>query len=152
MSRITRSGLSVDVPQGWEGSIDGGGFEQLSSGATRPTLLHAGSFPMPSDRGSFGSGATELMNTDDVFIALFEYGPESVGAPLFAEEGMPRSVQPDDFSRDALQHAISGQSGMQRFFTENGRAFCLYVVLGSHIDRAELVPRVNAVLQTVLIS
>lgn len=152
MSRISSSGISVDVPQGWEGSIDGGGFEQLSSGATRPTLLHIGSFPMPRERGSFGSGATELMNTDDVFIVLFEYGPESVGTPLFAVEGMPRSVSPDDFSRDALQHAVSGQSGLQRFFTQKGRAFCLYVVLGSHIDRPELVTRVNAVLQTVAIS
>jgi hypothetical protein len=152
VSRISRSGISVDVPQGWEGSIDGGGFEQLSSGANQPTLLHVGSFPMPPERGSFGSGATEIMNTDDVFIVLFEYGPESVGTPLFSAEGMPRSLHPDHFSRDALQHTVSGQSGMQRFFTESGRAFCLYVVLGSHIDRPELVTRVNAVLQTVTIS
>ncbi|HEX6302001.1 MAG TPA: hypothetical protein VF148_16210 [Acidimicrobiia bacterium] len=152
MSRISRSGISVDIPQGWEGSIDGDGFEQLSSGATRPTLLHVASFPMPPERGSFGSGATELMSTDDVFMVLFEYGPDSVGAPLFAEQGLPRSVSPDDFSRDALQHAVTGQSGMQRFFTENGRAFCLYVVLGSHLDRPELVTRVNTVLQTVEIS
>jgi hypothetical protein len=92
------------------------------------------------------------MATQDVFIVLFEYGPESVGTALFSEEGMPRSVRPDDFSRDALQHAVTGQSGMQRFFTEKGRAFCLYVVLGSHLDRPELVTKVNAVLQTVVIS
>lgn len=152
MSRITRSGLSVDVPAGWEGSIDGGGFEQLSAGSTRPTLMHVGSFPMPADRGSFGSGATELMNTDDILIVLFEYGPESVGTPLFAEEGMPTSMRADDFDRNALQHAIPGQSGVQKFFTDRGRAFCLYVVLGSHIDRAELVSRVNSVLATVEIS
>ena len=151
MSRISSSGISVDIPQGWEGSIDGG-FEQLSSGATRPTLLHVGSFPIPPERGSFGSGATEIMATQDVFIVLFEYGPESVGTELFSEEGMPRSVRPDDFSRDALQHAVTGQSGMQRFFTEKGRAFCLYVVLGSHLDRPELVTKVNSVLQTVVIS
>jgi len=152
VSRISSSGISVDIPQGWEGSIDGGGFEQLSSGATRPTLLHVGSFPIPPERGSFGSGATEIMATQDVFIVLFEYGPESVGTPLFSEVGMPRSVRPDDFSRDALQHAVTGQSGMQRFFTEKSRAFCLYVVLGSHLDRPELVTKVNSVLQTVVIS
>lgn len=114
--------------------------------------MHAASFPMPSERGSFGSGATELMNTDDIFIALFEYGPESVGTPLFALEGMPRAVEPDDFDRNALQHAIGGQSGLQRFFTESGRAFCLYVVLGSHLDRRELTTRVNQVLAGVEIS
>jgi hypothetical protein len=152
VSRLSRSGISVEVPQGWEGSIDGGDFELLSSGATRPTLLHLGSFPMPAERGSFGSGATELMNTNDVFIVIFEYGPDSVGTPLFAPQGLPRSLDPNDFSRDALQQGVSGQSGLQRFFTHNGRAFSLYVVLGSHIDRADLVAKVNAVLQTVVIS
>ena len=107
---------------------------------------------MPAGRGSFGSGATELMNTDDVLIVLFEYGAESVGTPLFDHQDLPRTVAPEDFDRNSLQHAIPGQSGMQRFFTENGRAFCLYVVLGSHIDRNELVPRVNQVLATVEIS
>ena len=152
MTRMARSGISVDVPTGWEGTIDGGGFEQLSTGGSRPTLMHVGSFPLPADRGSFGSGATELMNTDDILIVLFEYGPESAGTPLFAAEGTPRSLSPDDFDRDALQHAIPGQSGVQRFFTTGGRAFCLYVVLGSHIDRIELIPRVNQVLSTVEIS
>lgn len=152
MSRIQRSGISVDVPTGWDGQIDGGGFTQLASGAVSPTLVHISSFPLPAERGSFGSGATELMNTDDILIVLFEYQPESAGTPLFAAEGMPRQLHPADFDRDALQRALVGQSGVQRFFTESGRAFCLYVVLGSHIDRAELVPRVNAVLSSVEIA
>lgn len=149
MIRLNGSGIAVDLPGGWEGSIDGGGFPQLTDGARSPTLLHAGSFPLPPQRGSFGSGATELMNTDDILVVLFEYGPDSVGTPLFAKQGMPRALAPDEFDRDALQRALPGQSGVQRFFTESGRAFCLYVVLGSHIDRAELAPRVNEVLETI---
>ncbi|HUG08782.1 MAG TPA: hypothetical protein VMP13_07810 [Acidimicrobiia bacterium] len=152
MTRLTRARISVEVPPGWEGIIDGGGFEQLSSGARRPTLMQLGSFPLPAGRGSFGSGATELMNSDDILIVLFEYGSESAGTPLYRAEGIPRSLDPADFDRDALQHAIPGQSGVQRFFTENGRAFCLYVVIGSHIDRAELVSKVNQVLASVAIS
>ncbi|MFP3881784.1 MAG: hypothetical protein ACLFRT_14945 [Actinomycetota bacterium] len=152
MSRLRRSGISVEVPTGWEGSIEGGDFQQLSSGARQPTLMHVGSFPMPAERGSFGSGATELMNSDDILIVLFEYGAKSVATPLFDSPGMPRSLAPDDFDRNALQHALPGQSGVQRFFTEAGRAFCLYVVLGSHIDRRELVTRVNQVLASVEIS
>lgn len=152
MTRMAGSGIAVDVPVGWEGTIDGGGFEQMSSGAIKPTLLHIGSFALPPERGSFGSGATEFMNTDDILIVLFEYEPESAGSPLFANDGPPRSLAPGDFERDALQHAIPGQSGVQRFFTTRGRAFCLYVVLGSHLDRAELVPRVNQVLATLEIS
>lgn len=152
MSRLSGAGVGFELPAGWEGSIDGGGFPQLADGARRPTVLHAGSFPLPAERGTFGSGATELMNTDDIFIVLLEYGPDSVGTPLFAAEGMQRQLDPADFDRDALQHALPGQSGLQRFFTESGRAFCLYVVLGSHIDRSDLVPRANQVLATIEIT
>ena len=35
------------------------------------------------------------------------------------------------FDRNSLQRAVPGQSGLQQFFTHRGRAFCLYVVLGS---------------------
>lgn len=152
MTRLADSGIAVEVPVGWEGSIDGGGFRQLSSGSTEATRMHVGSFPLPVERGSFGSGATELMAADDIFVVLFEYGPESADTPLFASQGLPRRLSPDDFDRNALQRALPGQSGLQHFFTENGRAFCLYVVLGSHIDRAELIPLVNDLLATVEIS
>ena len=151
MTRLTRSGVSVDVPLGWEGDISGGGFQLLADGAREPTVVHVSSFPLPAERGSFGAGAVELMSTRDVFMALFEYGPESVGTPLFASQGVPRHVVPSDFDRDVLQFGVAGQTGLQHFFTENGRAFCVYIVLGSHIDRADLVPLVNSVLESLVI-
>lgn len=142
----------MDLPQGWEGVVSNGGFPLLSTGSTQPTLMHIGSFPLPAQRGSFGSGAVELMANSDVFMALVEYGEESANTPLFASQGVPRQLLSGDFDRDALQHAVPGQSGLQHFFTENGRAFCLYVVLGSHLDRFELVNRVNEVLASIEIS
>ena len=111
--------------------------------------MHVASFPLPPERGSFGSGAVELMNSGDVFVTLFEYGPESAGTPLFEADGIPRQLVAREFDRNALQRAMPGQSGLQRFFTQNGRAFCLYVVLGSHVDRADILPSVNAVLETL---
>lgn len=152
MTRLGRAGVSVDVPAGWEGDISGGGFQLLADDAREPTVLHLASFPLPAERGSFGAGAVEVMRNQDVFITLFEYAPESVGTPLFANAGVPRSVASGDFSRDALQFGISGQTGLQYFFTERGRAFCLYIVLGSHVDRADLIPEVNAVLASLEIT
>lgn len=111
--------------------------------------MHLASFPLPAERGSFGSGAVEFMRSDDVFMTLFEYGEESVGTPLFAAQGIPRQIAAREFDRNALQRALPGQSGLQRFFTEGGRAFCLYIVLGSHIDRADVLSQVNAVLETL---
>ena len=152
MSRLSRAGISIDVPEGWEGSLTGGGFPQLAQGSKEPTLLHLASFPLPAQRGSFGAGAVELMQTRDVMMVLFEDGPESVNTPLFASQGIPRQLDAQLFDRDALQHGVQGQSGLQQFFSHRGRAFCLYVVLGSHIDRVELVQRVNLVLATLEIT
>lgn len=149
MSRLTRAGIGVEVPTGWEGSIAGGDFRLLDDGASEPTVMHLGSFPLPVERGSFGSGAVELMSNRDVFMVLFEYGDDSVGTALFESEGIPRNLQARQFDRNALQRALPGQSGLQQFFTHRGRAFCLYVVLGSHIDRADLLPQVNAVLDSL---
>ncbi len=92
------------------------------------------------------------MGRDDIFAALFEYGPGSVGTRLFACQGMPRSLALGNFKPTVLRRGIGGQSGTQWFFTEGGRAFTLYVVLGSHALRGSLVPRVNELLRSVIVA
>jgi hypothetical protein len=62
--------------------------------------------------------------------------------------GVP-GLTPDLFSPFALQRLIPGQAGTQQFFTTGGRAFCLYVVLGSFANRYSLVSRANSVLATL---
>ena len=149
MSLLRHAGISFDVPPGWEVAATGGGFRLLPSGAREPTVVHLGTFPLPAEDASFGADAVELMESDDVLIVLFEYGSEVVGTAPFASVGVPRPLEPQDFDRSALQRAIPGQSGLQRFFSHKGRAFCVYVVLGSHIDRVDLVAKVNPVLMTL---
>jgi hypothetical protein len=141
-------GIDVTVPQGWDGEIyqreaelrpQAGGPEDA-----RP-VVHLGTFPLPPGRGDFGSGAVEIMNADDLLVVLFEYGPASAGTALFSTAGVPR-VDAADFSPVNMQRPLPGQSGAQYFFNEAGRAFCLYVVLGAHARRQELIPEVNQVL------
>ena len=86
------------------------------------------------------------MGVNDIFAVLFEYGPESVGRRLFARQGMPRSLTTADFRPYLLRRGLGGQSGTQWFFTEAGRPFTFYAVLGSHARRTALVPRVNALI------
>ena len=102
--------------------------------------------------GDFGGGAVTLMGPDDIFAVLFEYGPESAGKALFARAGMQRSLAPADFRSTLLRRGLGGQSGTQWFFTEAGRPFTFYAVLGSHARRNALVPRVNALLAALSIS
>lgn len=122
-----------------------------TSGERTYPIVHMANFAIPDDRGDFGSGAVELMRDDDLFITLFEYGPESVGQPMFSTQGLPRRVTADQFSPNALQRTITGQSGLQIFFTEGNRAFCLFIALGSHANRAALATKASAALANVSI-
>ena len=51
-----------------------------------------------------------------------------------------------------LRRGIPGQSGTQRFFTEAGRPFSLYAVVGSHTLRRLLVPRVNELVSAIALT
>ena len=143
MTRLSGEGITVDLPPGWEGAI--GRSSELEDGAIRNVVAHFASFPLPPRRGDFGGGAVDLMEPDDALVVLFDYGASAVGSALFASEELP-IVTTGDFDRDILQKSIPGQSGVQRFFTVSGRAFCLYVVVGSHIYRDEILHGVNHLL------
>lgn len=151
MARLSGVGIDADLPNGWEGRIyrrDPGevaGSVGMTAGATSHAILHAANFPLPVERGDYGSGAVEIMSGGDVFVVLFEHGPAGADSALFTGSGLPGRLSIDDFSLNALQRAIPGQAGKQVFFTVEGRAFCLYVVLGSYDER--LVEVVNAFLR-----
>jgi hypothetical protein len=149
MTRLSGEGITVDLPPRWEGAI--GRSSELEDGAVRNVVAHFASFPLPPRRGDFGGGAVDLMEPNDALVVLFDYGASAVGSALFAFEGLP-TINAGHFDRDVLQKSIPGQSGVQRFFTVSGRAFCLYVVVGSHIDRAEILPQVQQLLGSVRIS
>jgi hypothetical protein len=163
-TRVLRGGgIELAVPPGWEARIRPpqrpeaarvaavGDLDEGDGGGSSGALVHAASFALPAQVADFGGGAVEQMRRHDVFIALLEYGSDEVGSALFAREGMPRALRASHFSTSTLQRLIAGQSGVQRFFTEAGRAFCLYVVLGDHRARTELLSAVNGVLASARI-
>lgn len=108
-------------------------------------VLHVANFALPPGRGDFGTGAVERMGPAHVFASLLEYDAVEAGRPLFAARGLPRPAV-TDFAPNALQRRLAGQLGVQRFFTERGRAFCLYAVLGSREHAADLVVQLHEVL------
>lgn len=151
--RISAFGLAMDAPLGWDVRIRQHPQplepEIAARFRTHP-VLHTADFALREERGDFGSGAVEGMRPSQAFVALIEYHPDSARTPLFfSNVGMPRYVGADDFSPRQLQRTIPGQGGTQVFFVEGGRAFCLYIVLGSMANRRRVVPRVNATLSSI---
>jgi len=141
-------GLALDTPRGWEARIHR--HAPTEPEESTHAVLHAANFPLPPGRGDFGTGAVERMQPDDVLVVLVEYDAGSARTPLFARRGLPRP-SPHDFDPRKLQRTIRGQSGGQWFFNTGDRAFCLYVVLGSHTRRARLLPHVRTLLDTLTI-
>ena len=145
---LRQHGLSVTLPPGWDGGIY---RRPARPGETTHAVLHASTCALPPDRGDFGSQVVESLGPDDLFVALLEYHPDSASTSLFAPTGPPPELGARDFSPNALQRRLAGQAGAQRFFSFGGRAFCLYVVLGSFARRTTLAVLANAVIRTVQI-
>ncbi len=160
MTDLSAHGISVTVPPKWEGRVfrrpganevgataaDG---EPASPAETTNAVVHISTIALPPGTADFASDAVERLGTDDAIVILFEYDAASVQQPLFAARGVPRSLDPDEFSPSVLQRTVRGQAGVQKFFQESGRAFCLYIVLGSFTRRRQTVAEVNAVLASL---
>jgi hypothetical protein len=147
--KLEAHGLSLDAPIGWEARIER--RQTAVAGEVSRPVIHAATFPLPAQRGDYGSGAVELMGQDDVFVAVLEFGEESVGSALFESRPMPRMIDPERFATNQLQRWIPGQAGQQLFFTDRGRAFCLYIVIGSHRRREELARRAEEIIGRIRI-
>ena len=157
---LSAYGIRAPLPTGWEGQFTllkpqppnpQAVLNPAMSEVTNP-FLHLGNFPLPPNRGAFGTGAVETMNAGNVFMSLLEYSSESVGKALFAPQGLPRGLNPGQFSPNALQRIIPGQGGFQAFFTEAGRAFSLYVVLGGLSQAGTILSQVNQILDGISVS
>lgn len=160
MTRLSGSGIAVDVPSGWEGRIysrapagraGSPGVQPRGGPPVENAVLHVASFPLPPGIGDYGGGATELMTNTDLLVVLMEHGRQSVGTALFASMGLPR-ITADEVSTTCLQRLIEGQGGVQKFFTVNNRSFCLYVVFGSYARRVRTVPVVNDIVASISIT
>jgi hypothetical protein len=149
MARLAHLGIVANLPDGFEGTIFRRG---ATPGAETYPVAHFATFARPAGTGDFGGEATAVMRPSDIFAALFEYGPESLGKALFSRTGIPRALTADNFHSYVLRRGASGQAGTQWFFTESERPFSLFVVLGSYLQRAVLVPRVNDLLRGIHIS
>jgi hypothetical protein len=136
--KLSAHGIQADLPAGWDGRI-----------SRRPggqAVLQAATFRLPIDDGDFATAATSTMPADGVVVVLVEYEPALAGSGLFAAPGPPQVLTAADFSPATMLRRVSGQAGVQRFFSNGGRAFCLYAVIGSQADARALAARASTLL------
>jgi hypothetical protein len=167
VAHLSSAGIDIDLPRGWEGRIYrrspdpavaqaraagvGGGAPGRPPTDEQGAVAHVANFALPQGMGDFGSGGVEIMRSPDLLVCLFEY-EGSAGQPLFERWGVPRSLRASDFDENIMRTPLPGMSAAQLFFTEADRAFCLYVVVGSHLRRFRTLPLINQVLATIRIS
>ena len=84
-------------------------------------------------------------------MSLFEYDGAEAGTALFPLTSTLPVLEASQFHPNQLQRGIPGQAGVQHFFTFLGRPFCLYVVLGSYANAAELVDKANMMLRGITV-
>ena len=149
VTQLAAHGLALSLTAPWEARI-ARREPTVAEERTFP-VLHAATFPLPEQRDDFGGGVTTRMRPADAFVVVFEYGPEAQGRPLFKRQGVPR-VQPALFATNRLQRPLPGQLGCQQFFSQHGRAFCLYVVAGSRAALPRIITLVNSLLASLEIA
>lgn len=146
---VSGYGIALSPPLGWEAVI----FRRSPApGETTHPVVHAGNFALPAVRGDYGSGAVEVMLPGDIFFCLLEFHRSSAGQALFANNARPSQLTAADLSPRALQRALPGQAGVQRFFADHGRAFCLYLVVSGPPGRSGLFSGPNQLLQTLQVA
>jgi hypothetical protein len=128
---LSKDGISVDLPAGWEGRAF---VPKVPPPALNFPVLHASSFAMVPDDSSFAGRLAAAMGDRDAMFSLVEYDPRLAGDALFREHRLPLRVGPAEVHPMAMQVPRRGRGAAQRFFAATGRAFCLYVIVGD--DRA----------------
>jgi hypothetical protein len=142
---IAGYGISIDLPAGWEGLI----YRRKDA----HPILHAGSFALPGGDGDFGTGAIDAMGPGDVFVALLEYDGALGGYGLFGTQGIPIPVRTGELSPRAFPRIVRGRVAVQKFFTDQDRAFCLYFVAAATdgLPPRAAVRSANRILRTLQI-
>jgi hypothetical protein len=147
---VTQYGISLELPTGWEGTI----FvlrDQVDLGAISRPVVHAGNFPLPSDRSTYGSATRMKMSPGDLFLVLAEHDPQQAWIPGIMSMEDASHLVATDFALAGHDMALSGQLGMQKFFQHEGRSFALYAVITDTDEFETQLGDLNSVLASLAI-
>jgi hypothetical protein len=146
MTRLASHGIVVDVPRGWEGRIF---VPDLEPPAINLPILHLTDAVLTVERSSYAPELAARAGGTGTLVALLEFDRSLANVGLYARRGLHLPLTRERFHHRALQFPSRVQEGHQRFFSEGGRAFCLYVVLGTGHGVDRRLSQVNRALSSL---
>ena len=148
MSRLEGHGIALELPHAWEGRIF---LPDLPPPALNLPVVHATDRPLAMPRSTFAPELAARAGAEGTLLALVEYEPALADRGLFAGPAPRRPIVRDDLHPAALQVPNPGQEGRQWFFSDAGRAFCLYLVVGIGRGLEARLRRVDELLSSLRI-
>jgi hypothetical protein len=133
-STLRGHGLALTVHDGWEARI---WMPDLPPPAENHPVVRLANFALPITKNTYAEDVADGLRAGEVVASLAEFSPTLADRGLYAPQGVP-ALEPTDLDPRAVQRQAPGRAGAQRFFSEQGRAFSLYVVArrGAGLDRA----------------
>ena len=133
-STLRGHGLALTVHDGWEARI---WMPDLPPPAENHPVVRLANFALPVTKNTYAEDVADGLRAGEVVASLAEFSPTLADRGLYAPQGVP-ALEPTDLDPRAVQRQAPGRAGVQRFFSEHGRAFSLYVVArrGAGLDRA----------------
>jgi len=128
VTRLASHGIAIEVPKGWEGRIF---VPDLDPPAINLPILHLTDTVLTLERSSYAPELAARAGGTGTLVALLEFDHTLADVGLYAPQGLHLPLSRERFHQKALQFPSRVQEGHQRFFSQGGRAFCLYVVLGT---------------------
>jgi hypothetical protein len=131
---LSGHGLALTVHDGWEARI---WMPDLPPPAENHPVVRLANFALPLTKNTYAEDVADGLRGGEVVASLAEFSPTMAGRGLYASRGVPE-LEPGDLDPRAVQRQAPGRAGVQRFFSERGRAFSLYVVArrGAGLERA----------------
>jgi hypothetical protein len=127
-------GLALSVHDGWEARI---WMPDVPPPAENHPVVRLANFALPLTKDTYAEDVADGLRPARVVASLAEFSPALAGRGLYAPRGVP-GVHVADLDPRAVQRQAPGRAGVQRFFSEHGRAFSFYAIArsGAGLDRA----------------
>jgi hypothetical protein len=116
----------------------------------RPVIRLA-NFPLPLTKDTYAEDVADTLRRGQIVASLVEFDPSLADRGLYAPQGVPE-LRVGDLDPRAVQRPHPGRAGLQRFFSVNGRAFSLYVIVREGTGMQGALADLAASLRTLTVA